>query len=347
MKKKLILLLAAVCTLGLLAGCGEKEKSLRELEVEKYVTLGDYKSITASTTLPEVTDEQLSQGVDSIWQSLLTEETGVTDRAVKEGDYTYISFVGYEDEVAFEGGTGESFLRIGSGSFIPGFEEGLVGVMPGETVSLNLTFPEDYQNADMAGAEVVFEVTVHYIGAEMTDENVALLSEDEYSSAADFKQGVKDYMNSYLEYNYKMKLESEVLEQMVSISTFKNIPDWLGERYESNLKQSLENAAANSGMDVDTFCAYSYGMSAEDYVSTYAGEAVKQGLAFQAIANAEGLNVDDEELNSSLETYIEGTKYATVEEFVGENDIEEYREYFMFEKVLAYLCDIASQNAVK
>lgn len=347
MKKKTALLLSAVLAIGLLAGCGEKETSLSKLEVEKYVTLGDYKNISASSVMPEVGDEEITQSVDLIWQDMLNEETGVKDRAVETGDTVYISFIGTEDGVAFEGGTGESFLKIGSGGFIPGFEDGLVGVMPGETVNLDLTFPENYRDPGMAGAEVVFEVTVHYIGADMTDENVALLSNGDYGTRAEFEQGVKDYILSYLAYNYKTQLENEVLEQMVVISSFENIPEWLTERYSSNMTESLKNAAASVGVDADTYCTTYYQMSAQDYVNAYAGEAVKQGLAFQAIANAEGLNVDDEELNASLEEYIVGTEYETVEDFIGDKDKEEFREYFMFEKVLAYLCDVASANAEK
>ncbi len=346
MKKKLVLLLAAALALSMLAGCGEKEKSLSELEVEKYVTLGDYKSITATSAMPEITDKIIAQSVDAIWQDMLTEETGTKDRAVEEGDYAYISFVGYENGEAFPNGSGESFLRIGSGSFIPGFEEGLIGVMPGETVNLELTFPEDY-DATMAGAEVVFEVTVYYIGAAMTDENVALLSNGDYSTAEEFQKAIADYMTSYVTYTYKTQLENEVLEQMVNISTYKDVPKWLNEKYQNNMRESLENVAASAGTDLDTYCMNSYNMSAQDYISTYAGEAVKQGLAFQAIANAEGLTVDDEELNASLEEYIANSEYETIEEFLGDKDIEEYREYFMFEKVLAYLCDIAAENAVK
>lgn len=347
MKKKSVLLLTAALALSMLAGCGNKEKSMRELEVEKYVTLGDYKSITATSAMPEISDESISQSVDAIWQNMLTEETGTKDRAVEEGDHVYISFIGYENGEAFANGSGESFLKIGSGSFIPGFEEGLIGVMPGETVNLELTFPENYHDATMAGAEVVFEVTVYYIGAAMTDENVALLSNGDYSTAEEFKTAVADYMTSYVAYNYKTQLENEVFEQMVNINTYKDIPKWLNEKYQNNMEESLNNVAASSGMDVDTYCNLYFQMSAEDYISTNASEAVKQGLAFQAIANAEGLNVDDEELNANLEEYIANSEYETIEEFLGDKDIEEYREYFMFEKVLAYLCDIAVENAAK
>ena len=164
---------------------------------------------------------------------------------------------------------------------------------------------------------------------------------------ATFEQAVKTDLLAYLDYNYQIQVENEVLEKMVTGSTFGEIPEWLIEKYKANMMESLNTAAASQGVDADTYCNAYYQMSAEEYVSTYAIEAVKQGLVFQAIANAENLNVTDEELNTKLEEYIAGSAYATVEEFVGDKDIEEYREYFMFEKVLDYLCDLASQNAAK
>lgn len=347
MKKRAALLFSVILAVCLAAGCGNKEKSLRELKVEEYVTVGDYKSITASMVLPEVSQKQVEQGVDYVWQGLLTEETGTKDRAVEQGDTVFISFAGYRDGVAFERGTGDSFLRIGSGSFIPGFEDGLVGVMPGETVNIDLTFPENYDDVTMAGAEVVFEVTVHYIGAEMNDENLSNFSAGEFSSVEELRTSLETQMKAYNAYMYKSQLENEVLSKMVEMSTYQEIPEWLTEKYSAAMMETLDNTAASRGVSAEDYCTSQYGMSASDYVSTYATEAVKQGLTFQAIANAENLNVDDEELNQSLEDYIAGSTYTSVEEFVGDKDIEEYREYFMFEKVLAYLCDVAAQNAGK
>lgn len=347
MKKRVLLLMTAVLSVGLIAGCGDKGKTLRETDVEKYVTLGDYKNITANAEVPEITDEMIDSSVESVWENMLTEETGVKDREVKKGDVVYISFVGKKDGVAFEGGTGDSNLKIGSDTFIPGFEDGLIGVMPGKPVELNLTFPEDYRVEDLAGEDVIFEVTVHYIGAELTDANVKLLSEGQYNTVDEFRDGVGKYMASYFAYSYREELEKEVLEQMISICAFRKIPGWMTEKYEDSIRESLENTAEAAGTDADTYCTNYYGMNAEDYISAYAEPAAQQGLAFQAIANAEDLNVDDEELNSTLESYIEGTEYKTVEEFVGDKDMEEYREYFMFEKVLSYLCDVAVENGKK
>lgn len=143
---------------------GDREDyvGLQDLDVDQYITLADYRNMTVSAARPAVDDETVTQYINS---ELLVGT--ITDRAVREGDVTDIDFVGKKDGVAFEGGTAAGFkLTIGSGRFIPGFEDGLVGVMPGETVDLNLTFPETYQqNPDLAGQEVVFTVTVNGIDA--------------------------------------------------------------------------------------------------------------------------------------------------------------------------------------
>ncbi len=142
------------------AGGREDYVELQDLDIEEYITLADYKSMKVSAVRPAVDDETVTQYIDS---ELLVGK--ITDRAVEEGDVADIDFVGKKDGVAFEGGTAAGYmLTIGSGGFIPGFEEGLVGVMPGETVDLNLTFPENYKkNPDLAGQEVVFSVKVNSI----------------------------------------------------------------------------------------------------------------------------------------------------------------------------------------
>ena len=153
----------------------------------------EYKGL-ALTIAPraEVTDEQVDELARSVYNDALTAEYGITDRAVAVGDKVNINYAGTQDGVAFEGGTADNqSLVIGSGSFIEGFEDGLVGVMPGETVELNLTFPEDYMNADMAGVEVVFTVTVNfiYLSADdtMQDEAIAVMSDGEYATIDAFK----------------------------------------------------------------------------------------------------------------------------------------------------------------
>ena len=114
--------------------------ALEDMETDKYVTIPDYASMTVKAVKPEVTDEKIESYINMEILAICP----VTDRAVENGDAVLIDYVGKKDDVAFEGGTAEGYvLNIGTGTFIPGFEEGLIGVMPGETVDLNLTFPKD------------------------------------------------------------------------------------------------------------------------------------------------------------------------------------------------------------
>ena len=149
---------------------------LEDLDIDAYVTLNDYKNMKVSVYKPEPTDEDIEQYINS---QLLNGY--ITDRAVQNGDVANIDYEGKKDGVAFAGGTDKGYdLAIGSGSFIPGFEEQLVGVMPGETVDLDLTFPENYPEPTLAGQPVVFTVTVNGIAETMeydkiTDADLARL----------------------------------------------------------------------------------------------------------------------------------------------------------------------------
>lgn len=180
MKKKTLGLLAAILSVCMLAGCGAKDTgdgtgaatdagtestALKDMDVDKYVTLGEYKGLAVSVDTVEVDEDEWDTLVNNVYYGNITAENGgIMDRAVETGDTVNIDYEGKKDGVAFDGGTAQGYdLTIGSGNFIAGFEDGLIGVMPGETVDLDLTFPENYGNSDLAGQAVVFTVTVNYI----------------------------------------------------------------------------------------------------------------------------------------------------------------------------------------
>mgnify|MGYP003523801688 FL=1 len=160
MKKKTLGLLAAVLSVAMLAGCGAKDTGdasisqgaadsvvLKNLDVDKYVTLGEYKGLEVSVDTVEVDEDEWDTLVNNVYYGNITADNGgIKDRAVETGDTVNIDYEGKKDGVAFEGGTAQGYdLTIGSGSFIDGFEDGLIGVMPGETVDLDLPFPEGYK----------------------------------------------------------------------------------------------------------------------------------------------------------------------------------------------------------
>ena len=215
MKRGIRGLLLFVLTIVMLTACGSNKAESNEtdptskesvavdvnvplsrLEGEKRVTLGDYKNLQIEVAAATVKEEDLIAFMSQVYIGSLTEELGgIKDRAVAEGDTVIMDYEGKKDGVAFEGGTAKGAdLVIGSGAFIPGFEDGLVGVMPGATVDLNLTFPEAYHSTDLAGQAVVFTVTVHYIlpsevkESEMKDEVIQTMGINDVNTVEEFKE---------------------------------------------------------------------------------------------------------------------------------------------------------------
>ncbi len=349
MKKKLAYVLAALFALSMFAGCGEKETSgyLKDIEVEKYMEFTE-EYVGLPIVLPakaEVTQETVDLVAwNTFTASLTAENGGITDRAVEVGDTVNIDYEGKQDGVAFDGGTAAAQqLVIGSGSFIDGFEDGLVGVNPGETVDLNLTFPETYKNnPDLAGAEVVFTVTVNFIyPTEMNDEAIAAITQGEYTTVDSFVTFCGDYLNAQVDYSYRMEQENAVVTSLESIAKIKKVPDSLVEKYENSIRKSIETQAANRGEDLDTFCITNYYMDSDTYLQYSSEASAKQGMIFQYIANKENLTVSDEELDASLQQYVEENGIESVEALLEQYDKEEFREYFMTNKVIDFVLENA------
>lgn len=356
MKKKLFAVLTSVLIAGAFAGCGKSgDLALKDMDVDKYVTLGEYKGLEVTMAPVSVDDEELESYVSDFYLGGLAYATGVkiddgiTDRAVEIGDTVCIDYVGRKDDVAFDGGTAEGYyLNIGSGQFIDGFEDGLVGVMPGDTVDLNLTFPTYYDNTELAGADVVFTVTVNYINPEgYKDELIQAFTSavgmTDITDTESMRQYVYDYLYNSKQEEYEYYLSQEVMNAFMDVCEFEDIPQKLVEKYENTARTNVEKGAEASKVDVDTYAKNTYGCTLDELIAGIP-ETVKEDIAFQAVANRENLNVSDEELNDTLLSYAQSYGYSTVEEYVGENSLEDYREYFMMNKVLDFLMDNAVIN---
>ncbi len=345
MKKKLIGMLSVVLTMSMLGGCGAAEKTtiLKDMNVDKYVTLGEYKEIPVTVAPIEVSDAEVEQVARNLYNNAVTEDKGVKDRAVALGDTVIIDYEGKQDGVAFAGGTAKgASLTIGSGQFIEGFEEGLIGVMPGETVDLNLTFPEQYHSAELAGAEVVFTVTVHYIIPEQMDEEViAGMGMEGITNEEELRKYVYDFIYAYNEQTYNSSKESAVLNAFMEGCVFEELPEELLAKYETMAKNIIEQSAQASGMQPEDYTLQYYSMDLNSFVKEYAKEASMQNLAMQAVANRENLNVDDEALESALAEQLTLTGYETEEEYLGETTKEDFRESVMYDNVLNYLVENA------
>lgn len=355
------ILCAAVWMLGAFAGCGEgkagEENStettnestmeivMKDLDVDQFVTLGDYKNLKVEKEEAKVSEEELKELVDQVYNDSFPAEMGITDRAVEVGDTANIDYEGKKDGVAFQGGTAQgSNLTIGSHTFIDGFEDGLVGVMPGETVDLNLTFPEIYSNPDLAGQDVVFTVKVNYIiPAEKTDEAVKQFGVESVTTVKELEEYLRDYLLRYEESSIEAEYETKLLNAFLESCEFHDIPEEYITAYRQKTEKNIETVATQMGTDTSTYIYYYYQMTLEDFLADYPQTALKQYMALQAVANRENLNVSDEELQKNLEEYAQAAGMASVEEYVGDNSMEDLREFFMYEKVYDYLKGIASK----
>ena len=348
MKKKLALFMSMLLLAVSLTACGEKDKetdktNVTEMNVDGYVTLGEYKGLAVTAPKVEFDAAEKEQLMRQVYNQYITAEQGVKEGAVKNGDYVNIDFEGKKDGVAFEGGTSTGYqLGIGTNAFIPGFESGLVGVKVGETVDLNLTFPENYGNAELAGQEVVFTVTVNFIYPEYEDEIVASWGEDIYKTVDELDAYVEDYLLLMSQNNYDYVVENAVITQFIQNCVFKGeVPQDMLDEYRVRLMESVESEAAMYGLDAESYCQYMNGVTLNDFLDTYAVESVKQLIALQTLANKEGLMRTDEELDKAISEAATAGGYATVEEFMGENTKEDYREYYMIEDTIAFLVENA------
>lgn len=273
--------------------------------MSKVIKLGNYKGIEATVSKEPVTQEQ----VDAEVQRLVAQSSTLVEKEgeVANGDVTTIDFEGFKDGVAFDGGKAEGFqLEIGSGQFIPGFEEQMIGMTKGETRELNLTFPEEYGAAELAGADVVFKVTVHKIEnkkeAELNDEFVASLNAPEITTVDQLVDNVKASLEAQSEQAYNAAKENAALGVLIDASEVE-VDDADVQRAIELQLQHLSMELARQGMQLDQYLQM-MGMDQSVLVEQLKPTATQQAT-FEAIIDeivaVEKLETTDEEVDQQVE----------------------------------------------
>ena len=282
-----------------------------------FVTLGDYKDLVINQKdlgLPDVyTDEEINEYVESSLKSIAASVDGVveelTEGTVEEGDTANIDYVGKKDGEAFDGGTAEGHdLTIGSGMFIEGFEEGLVGVKIGDTVDLNLTFPEGYKNEDLAGQEVVFTVTVNSVKRvpEITDELVSTVTNGDFSDLASYTEYVRSYMDGDLEQQKTSALHDKAFSMLKEASEINGYPEGLKEYTEAFIQDYYEASAERYGMELPEFLEKAIGITEEEFqkeLVDMAEENMDLELYFNAILETEKIEITDADYELMAQNY--------------------------------------------
>lgn len=295
------------------------------IDVEKCVTLGDYKGVTVEKTIQSVTDEDVQNEIDNALANYPVE----VDQAAKEGDTVNIDYVGKIDGEEFDGGSDQGAdLKLGSGKFIDGFEDGLVGARKGETRTLNLTFPEDYTQ-DLAGKAVEFTVTVNAVKeplSEPTDQWVADNIEG-YDNIADYKAGIRSEQEENNEQTADNQVRYAAWTQVIDNCTINEYPETLVEVGKKLYEQQVETYAKYAGMELDAYIESS-GLTQEEYQSNmeeYGKNVAAQALVCQAICDKEGFAIGDDDYQKALQDML--TEYGCTEDELiqtyGQDNVEQ------------------------
>ena len=328
-------------------GRGKELKFSVEVFVRPDVTLGAYKNLGIVKTVDEVTEDDVKAEIERA-RDRASRWIEVTDRAAKLDDQVNINYAGFLGEEQFQGGTAENHdLILGSGSFIPGFEDQLVGAEIGSDVDVNVTFPEQYHSEELAGKAVVFHVHVNSIREkempELDEDFVKEVSETA-NTVDEYKAEIRERLESQAENRAESAFENEVIEKVVENAEV-DIPAAMIEDQIDNMLRDMEMRMMYQGMKLDDYFKYT-GQTREQVREMYkapAEERVKTQLVVAAVMKAEEIKADEAEIDVEIGKYAEQNK-KSLDEFkamLSDGDKEYFSEIASLQKTIAFLKDHA------
>ena len=339
MKKKIYLAMFAACFALTASACGdgaavitdntktEKSADNKKAEVgttrlvsvenvDKYITIGEYKGLTLDNTVDAITDDDVQAQID---QDLQDKAEPVSDGA-KEGDLVTVNYVGTKNGQTFDGGTANNYdFVIGQGQMFDEFENGVIGMKKGETKEIKIDFPSDYADETLAGQEVVYKVTVQNVrrAGELTDEWVA--KNTDYTTVDEYQESVRNQLEEEAKNSAQEVLKNTAWSTVLENSEVKEYPQEDVDSAISEFKSSMEVYAKQADMTLEEFID-SQGISQDDFdeqCQQYAEGKVKQNLIIQGIMDAEGLSLDDKESLQLQEKLVEQMGAGDIAELVG------------------------------
>lgn len=319
-----------------------------EVALKPEVTLGKYKGIKVDKVEIEVTDAEVDAALDRERESN-ARTIAVEDRAVKDGDMTVIDFEGFVDGVAFEGGKGENYpLTIGSGAFIPGFEEALIGANLNEETDVNVTFPEDYQAAELAGKPAVFKCTVKEIKEkelpELDDEFASEVSE--FDTLAEYKEDIKKKLAEKKEAEAKSVKEDAVIKAIVDDATM-DIPDAMVETQQRQMIEDFAQRIQSQGISMEQYMQFTGQTPAMmlEQVKPQALARIQSRLVLEAVVAAENIEATEEEFEEEAKNM--GAAYQMeadkVKELLGENGKKQVVQDICIKKAVEFVVSNAKE----
>ena len=321
-----------------------------EVAVKPEVTLGEYKGLKVDKVSVEVTDEEVDAEIEKE-RERNARTVEVTDRAVQDKDEVTLDFEGFVDGEAFEGGKGEDYpLTIGSGAFIPGFEDQLIGAEIGKEMEVKVTFPEEYQAKELAGKEAVFKCTVNAIKAkelpELDDEFASDVSE-EGETMDEYKAEVRGKIKERKEREAKEKKENQTVEQAVANAEI-DLPEPMVDLQARQMADDFARRIMQQGMSLEQYFQFT-GLSEEkmmEELKPQAEKRIRTRLVLEAIVAAENIEVSDERLEEELKKMADAYQMEVdkLKEFMGENEKKQMKEDIAVQEAVTLITEAAVEE---
>ena len=319
-----------------------------EVAVKPEATLGEYKGIEVEKTVIEVTDEEVDAEIKKTQEQNSREVT--VERPAENGDTVVIDYVGTVDGVAFDGGsaTGHN-LVLGSGSFIPGFEDQLVGAVAGAHVDVNVTFPEEYHSKDLAGKAAVFACDVHEVKTkeypEIDDEFAQDVSE--FDTLEEYKEDVKKNIAAKKESEAKAEKQQKVMDKVIENATME-IPDAMVDTQAENMVEEYAQRLSYQGLSLEQYFQFT-GLNAvtlKEQLKPQALKNIQSRLVLEAVIAAEGIEVTEEELENEIAQMaaMYQMEVEKVKEFLGDAEKESMKKDLAAQKAVEFVTNAAVEK---
>ena len=319
-----------------------------EVAVKPEVTLGEYKGVEVEKSDVEVTDEDINKEVDKERENN-SRTIDVDDRAVENGDIIKLDFDGSVDGVPFEGGKAENYtLTIGSGSFIPGFEDQLIGTKIGEEKDVTVTFPEDYHEKSLAGKEAVFKCKVNAITVkELPDADDEFASEvSEFETLAEYKEDIKKKLTEKKEKEARAKKEAQAVEKAVENATME-IPDAMIDTQVQSMMEDFARRMQSQGLSLEQYFQFT-GMDVKkmhDQMKPEALKRIQNSLVLEAVAKAENIEISDEKVDEEIAKMAEAYKMEVekLKGIIGDSERDQMKKDLAVQAAADLIADAAKE----
>ena len=319
-----------------------------EVAVKPEVTLGEYKGVEVEKSNVEVTDEDINKEVDKERENN-SRTIDVDDRAVESGDIIKLDFDGSVDGVPFAGGKAENYtLTIGSGSFIPGFEDQLIGTKIGEDKDVTVTFPEDYHEKSLAGKEAVFKCKVNAISVkELPEADDEFASEvSEFETLAEYKEDIKKKLTEKKEKAARAKKEAQAIEKAVENATME-IPDAMIDTQVQSMMEDFARRMQSQGLSLEQYFQFT-GMDVKkmhDQMKPEALKRIQNSLVLEAVAKAENIEISDEKVDEEIAKMAEAYKMEVekLKGIIGDSERDQMKKDLAVQAAADLIADAAKE----